>query len=245
MHFKTVIRLLQVFFTCVLSTTAIAQSRFLLMLSIGTIRHYPTSKSENGRIEGLPAWDVLPEIKLGYCINPKTQIEFGGQNPSLTSNFSINQTSSLEESFVSSKVLQSRSGYFKFFLNYKLKIKEIHKFSFSSFAGPSIIINRFTGLDYGSTVSTSSSYTNGLNIYYHYDYAVYKTKLYGFGLQAGIEIAYKKSATSAYVMSLAYHRGFTNFNEIVIRSYMYNGLIDQGKVLYSGTGLLLTLGYRF
>lgn len=245
MHSINTVGFLQLFFYVFFSSSLIAQSDITLMLSFGTIRHYPTSKTENGRIKGLAAWDVLPEVKVGYCVNSKIQVDFGGQNPSLTSYFFIDQTSSLEESSVSSKALQSGSGYYKFFLNCKSKLKEVRKFSLYYFLGPSIIINRFNGLDYGATVNTSSSYTNGLTIYYQHDYAVYKTKLYGFALQTGFEIRYKKSATSSFGLNLGFNRGFVNFNEILVESFIYSNLNDRGKVLYNGTGLSLTLGYMF
>jgi len=107
------------------------------------------------------------------------------------------------------------------------------------------LINRFKGLDYGGTIHSSSIYTNGLSVFYQYEYSVYKKKLYGFALQAGGEIKYKLSSASAFVLNLAYNHGFVNINEVNIQSFIGNDLNDRGKVFYRGTGLSLTLGYMF
>jgi len=93
------------------SNRAFTQNDIALMFSLGSIRHYPMSSSENGRVKGSPAWDILPEVKVIIDVDPNTQVDVGGQNASLTSNFSINQTNVIEDSYATSKVLQSKSGY--------------------------------------------------------------------------------------------------------------------------------------
>lgn len=222
-----------------------AQKQIFATLSIGTIRHETSTTSLNQRIKGKPAYDFLPEIKFDISFKNNSFIEFGFQNPSLSTKFEINQNSQWDESSAEERIILQKSGYFKIFLAYKYKISLTKRVHFLFFIGPSLNINRFVGNDYYNSTFNSLPNPQGFNVDYYYKYDVYKTKRLTLASLFGCELRSDIGKRTIFVLRFSYNKGFESFNETKIESYIFNNLNDKGTIFYNGSGFSTTFGLGF
>lgn len=215
-------------------------SKSVVRLAIGTIRNQVVTESENSKIRGLPTFDFLPELSYRRTIISNSSVYIGLQVPSLSTKFTVDQSSQYEPNQGDFRSLTNKSGYINLFVCSEYSIPLNKKISIRPFIGPMLLYSLIIGLDDHQTIYSASA-TQTYTVTFMTSYEVVKTRRWSYGVRAGIncEINLKRRAL---FLSAGYNKGFLPFSQNEVVNNINGMFNDRAKILSFGSGFFFVIG---